>query len=204
MVHSFVRSECQRFRCSIDCTLLLQLILCLLRCAKFFVRWMPNASCQSHLDISFILRIRSPLILLFTTSRSGIGFADSPEKHQCNACGRVVVAGPMGLSRHLARSRLCAKDYEVELNPRPEQVRFPSMLSSSSVCPVDDARQSEADFMHTISGSSTVNDLLALPSEHVSEGIPNKDDTEEDDFPIFHDDAYDCTCCFGDIVRFSR
>jgi hypothetical protein len=147
--------------------------------------------CQSHLDISFILRIRSPLILLFMTSRSRKGFAFSPEKDQCTSCGRDIVAGPMGLSRHLARSPLCAEDYEAELNPRREHVRFPSMLSSSSVCPVDDGRQSEVDFMHTISGSSTVNDLLALPSEDVSEGIPNKDDAEEDDFPISHDDAYD-------------
>ena len=63
------------------------------------------------------------------------------------------------------------------------------MLSCSTVCPVDDGRQSEADFMHTISGSSTVNDLLALPSEYASEDIPNKDDAEEDNFPISHDDA---------------
>jgi hypothetical protein len=152
---------------------------------------MTHASRQSHLEISIIV-IRFPLILFFTmTSRSRKGFADSPKKNQCNACGRVVVAGHMSLSHHLARSRLCDKDYEAELNPRREQVRFPSMLSSSSVCPVDDGRHSEADFMHTISGSSTVNDLLVLPSEDASEDIPNKDDAEEDDFPISHYDAYD-------------
>ena len=45
--------------------------------------------------------------------------------------------------------------------------------------------------IHRISGSSTVDDLLALPSEYASEDIPNKDHAEEDDFPISHDDAYD-------------
>jgi hypothetical protein len=111
---------------------------------------------------------------------------------QCNACGCVVVAGPMGLSRHLARSHLCAEDYEAELHPHRQQVLFPSMLLCSTVCPVDDGRQSEADFMHTVSGSSTtVNDLLALPSEYASEDTHNKDDAEEDNFPISHDDACD-------------
>ena len=38
----------------------------------------------------------------------------------------------------------------------------------------------EADFMHTISGSSTVTNFLALPSEYASEDIPNKDYTEKD------------------------
>ena len=44
----------------------------------------------------------------------------------------------MGLSRHLVRSPLCSKDYEAQLNPRHQQVLFPSMLSSSTVSPVDD------------------------------------------------------------------
>ena len=64
------------------------------------------------------------------------------------------------------------------------------MLSSSTVSPVDDDRHLEADFIHTISGSSNVNEFLALPSgEYASEDIPNKDDAEEDAFPIAHDDA---------------
>ena len=45
--------------------------------------------------------------------------------------------------------------------------------------------------MHTIGGSLHVNELLALPSEYASEDIPNKNDAEEDNFPISHDDAYD-------------
>ena len=65
------------------------------------------------------------------------------------------------------------------------------MLLSSTVSPVDDGRQSEAAFIHTISGSLNVNNLLALPSEYASKDIPNKDDAEDDDFPISHDDAYD-------------
>ena len=131
--------------------------------------------------------------MFFMTSRSYKGFADSPKKHQCNACGRVVVAGRMGLSRHLARSRQCAKDYKGELNPHRQQVMFHSMQTCSTVCQVDDGHQLEAEFMHTISGSLTVNDLLALPcSEYASEDIPNKDYAEEDNFPISHDDdAYD-------------
>ena len=125
------------------------------------------------------------------TSRSCKGFAFSPEDDQCTACGRVIVAGPMGLSRHLATSHMCSKDYEAQFNPRRQQVLFPSMQVCSTVGQVDDGRQLGADFMHRISGSSTVNDLLALPSEYASEDIPNKDYAEEDDFPISHDDAYD-------------
>ena len=64
------------------------------------------------------------------------------------------------------------------------------MLSSTTVSPVDDGHQLAADFMHTIGGSSNVNELLALPSEYVSGDIPSKDDAEEDDFPISHG-AYD-------------
>jgi hypothetical protein len=65
------------------------------------------------------------------------------------------------------------------------------MLSSGTVSPVDDGRQLEADFLHTIGGSSILNELLALPSEYASEDIRNKDDAEEDNLPISHDDAYD-------------
>ena len=125
------------------------------------------------------------------TSCSFKGFAFSLEKIQCTACGRVVVAGPMGLSRHLARSPLCSKDYEAQLNPRCQQALFPSILSCTTVYPVDDGRQSEADFIHTTGGSSNVNELLAFPSECVIGNIPNRDDAEEDNFPISHDDAYD-------------
>ena len=126
------------------------------------------------------------------TSRSHKGFAFSPEKDQCTACGRVIVAGPMGLSRHLATSHTCSKYYEAQFNPHCQQVLFPSMQTCSTVGQqVDDGHQSGADFMHRISGSLTVNDLLALPSEYASEDIPNKDHAEEDDFPISHDDAYD-------------
>ena len=106
------------------------------------------------------------------------GFAISPEKDQCTPCGRVIVAGPMGLSHHLARHPLCSKDYEAQLNQRRQQVLFPSMLLSSTVSPVDNGRQSEADFEHTIGGSSDVNKLLALPSEYASEDILNKDGAE--------------------------
>ena len=108
------------------------------------------------------------------TSRSGKGFGVSPEKQQCNTCGRLVVAGPMGLSRHLARSRVCAEEYEAEFNPRCKQVLFPSMPLRS-----------------TVGGSSTVNDLLAFPSQNVPEDIPNQDIADDDDFPVAHDDAYD-------------
>jgi hypothetical protein len=100
------------------------------------------------------------------TSRSGKGFGVSPEKQQCNTCGRLVVAGPMGLSRHLARSRVCAEEYEAEFNPRCKQVLFPSMPLRS-----------------TVGGSSTVNDLLAFPSQNVPEDIPNQDIADDDDFP---------------------
>ena len=65
----------------------------------------------------FLIVICSPLILFFMTSCSCKGFGFSPKKDQCTACACVIVAGPMGLSRHLARSPLCSKDYEAQLNP---------------------------------------------------------------------------------------
>ena len=130
--------------------------------ASRFVWWMPDASRQSHLEISFSLScICSLLIPLFITSCSFKGFAFSPEKVQCTACGRVIVAGPMGLFRHLARRPLCSKDYEAQLNPHRQRVLFPSMLSCTTVSLVDDShQQSEAGFMHTTGGSSNVNELL--------------------------------------------
>ena len=86
---------------------------------------------------------------------------------------------------HLTRSPLCSKDYEAQLNPRCQQVVVPFMLLSTTVSPVaDDGRQLEADFMHAIGGSLNVNELLALSSEYVSGDILNKDDAEEDYFPI--------------------
>ena len=51
--------------------------------------------------------------------------------------------------------------------------------------------------MHKIGGFLNVNQWLALPSEHVSGDIPNKDDDEEDNFPISHDDAYDGSVAFN-------
>ena len=117
------------------------------------------------------------------TSCARKGFAFSPEKDQCTACGRVIVAGPMGLSHHLATSHTCSKYYEAQFNARHQQVLFPSMQTCSTIGRVNDGRQSGADFMHRISGSSTVNDLLALPSEYASEDIPIKEHAEEDNFP---------------------
>ena len=120
---TFLRGECQRFECAIVCTLLLQLTLCLLQCAKLFVRWMHGASRQSHFEISFSLSfLLHWLILFFMTSPSCKGFAFSPEKDQCTACGHVIVAGPMGLSHHLATSHMCSKDYEAQFNPHRQQV----------------------------------------------------------------------------------
>ena len=55
LVHSFLPSECSRLRCARVCTLLLESTLCLLHCSKFIVRWMPDASHQSHLEISIVL-----------------------------------------------------------------------------------------------------------------------------------------------------
>ena len=107
---------------------------------------------KTLLEISLIV-ICSPLIPFFMTSCSRKGFAFSPEKDQCTTCGCVIIAGPMCLSRHLARSPLCSKDYEAQLNPCHQQVLFPSMLLSSTVSPVDDGHQLEADFIQTISGS---------------------------------------------------
>ena len=88
------------------------------------------------------------------TSCARKGFAFSPEKDQCTACGRVIVAGPMGLSRHLVASHTCSKYYEeAQFNPRCQQVLFPSMQTCSTVGQVDDGRQSGADFMHRLSAS---------------------------------------------------
>ena len=123
---------------------------------------MPNAaSRQSHLEISFSLSFVLHLIPFFMTTCSCKGFAFSPKNDQCTACGRVIVAGPTGLSRHLARSPLCSKDYEAQLNPRHQQLLFPSMLLSWTVSPVDDGRQSEADFIHIIECNNFTSSLIS-------------------------------------------
>jgi hypothetical protein len=44
------------------------------------------------------------------------GFTISPQKVQCNYCGCVVVAGPMGLVRHLASKPECQLEYSREHN----------------------------------------------------------------------------------------
>lgn len=130
------------------------------------------------------------------TSRSCKGFAFSPEKDQCNSCGRVVVAGPMGLSRHFARNPQCSLDYASELNPTRQQVLFPSMESSTNRRH-NDGRLSNFDYIHSMNGALKVNEMLSSLSEDTdvllpSKDIPNDDDAvDEEDFPVAHDDSYD-------------
>jgi hypothetical protein len=131
----------------------------------------------------------------FMTSRSRKGFAFSPEKDQCTSCGRFVVAGPMGLSRHFARNPWCYLDYATELNPCCQQDLFPFMQSSTG-CQQTDVRQSNPDLIHTRKGPSNFNKLLSFlardSAAHLSSrDIPHKDAGEEEDFPIVHDDSYD-------------
>ena len=136
-----------------------------------------------------------PVCAFFMTSRSRKGFAFSPEKDQCTSCGRTVVAGPMGLSRHFARNPQCSLDYATERNPCRQQDIFLSMQASTGR-PQTDVRQSNPDFIHTRNGSSNFNELLSsLSGDSVahlsSREITNDDAGEEEDFPIAHDDSYD-------------
>ena len=135
-----------------------------------------------------------PVCAFFMTSRSRKGFAFSSEKDQCTSCGRTVVAGPMGLSRHFARNPQRSLDYATERNPCRQQDIFPSMQASTGR-PQTDVRQSNPDFIHTRNGSSNFNELLSsLSGDSVahlsSREITNDDAGEEEDFPIAHDDSY--------------
>ena len=129
------------------------------------------------------------------TSRSRKGFAFSPEKDQCTSCGRFVVAGPMGLSRHFARNPWCYLDYATELNPCCQQDLFPFMQSSTG-CQQTDVRQSNPDLIHTRKGPSNFNKLLSFlardSAAHLSSrDIPYDDADKEEDVPIVRDDSYD-------------
>jgi hypothetical protein len=53
----------------------------------------------------------------------------SPEKDQCISCGRFVVAGPMGLSRHLSTHPQCSLDYSKEPSIHGIQKNLPFMVA---------------------------------------------------------------------------
>ena len=44
----------------------------------------------------------------------------SPEKEQCPSCGRSVISGPMGLSRHFSNFPQCSLDYYRDPIPHGE------------------------------------------------------------------------------------
>ena len=109
------------------------------------------------------------------------GVAFSPEKDQCAYCGRVVVAGPMGLSRHLARNPDCQLEYSMEHNASCQQ-------SFTGFAHDDCNRQSDDVFIHTINASSSgVDQVARCPLE---EDFSNSEPVD-DNFPIFHDNSDD-------------
>ena len=110
------------------------------------------------------------------------GVAFSPEKDQCAYCGRVVVAGPMGLSRHLARNPDCQLEYSMEHNASCQQ-------SFTGFAHDDCNRQSDDVFIHTINASSSrvVDQVAPCPLE---EDFSNSEPVD-DNFPIFHDNSDD-------------
>ena len=109
------------------------------------------------------------------------GVAFSPEKDQCAYCGRVVVAGPMGLSRHLARNPDCQLEYSMEHNALCQQ-------SFTGFAHDDCNRQSDDVFIHTINASSSGVDQVARCP--LKEDFSNSEPVD-DNFPIFHDNSDD-------------
>ena len=111
------------------------------------------------------------------------GFAFSPDKDQCTYCGRVVVAGPMDLSRHLARNPDCQLEYSLEHNASCQQ--------SSTGVVQDTLNRQESDdvFIHTynrsLSGFNPT--ILSLSEDQVAchpheVDISNNEPVDDDDY----------------------
>jgi hypothetical protein len=106
-------------------------------CTSLFVGNTPHRK-KHTVCFHFIMSSRS--------QPSRKGFAFSPEKDQCTYCGRVVVAGPMGLSRHLARNPDCQLEYSMEHNASRCQQSPTGLLHDTG------NRQSDDVFIHTNNG----------------------------------------------------
>ena len=118
------------------------------------------------------------------------GFSFSPEKDECSYCGRVVVAGPMGLVRHLARHPDCQLEYSMEHNS--------SFQVSSQSFAHDTVIVGEADDIrtHCTNGpSSLVNPSVSSVSydsvRRLSYDVIAGNEPVDDDFPVAHDESYD-------------
>ena len=87
----------------------------------------------------------------------------SPEKDQYNFCGRLVVAGPMGLSRHFTTNPRCSLDFAKQLKPACQQVLFPSMQAFTD--PPGFLRIRTTSPVGRSDVSSDANDLCSFLSE---------------------------------------
>ena len=150
----------------------------------------------THCNVA-VLEIQLFVSLLFImSSRSHPpckGFAYSPEMDQCTFCGCVVVARPMGLSRHLvARNPDCQLEYSMEHNASCQQ-------SSTGISHnTFNGQESDDIFIHTNNASSLScfnPSLSSLSKDHVAccpheEDISNKKPVD-DDFTMLHDYFFD-------------
>ncbi|KAI2491591.1 hypothetical protein MHU86_22963 [Fragilaria crotonensis] len=100
----------------------------------------------------------------------------SPEKDQCISCGRFVVAGPMGLSRHLSTHPQCSLDYSKE----------PSIHGGIMDAPLHH-QQTNASFhaaLSSVTGAHANNDHISLLPLHVEDdfvGTSSFADVDEND-----------------------
>jgi hypothetical protein len=107
----------------------------------------------------------------------------SPEKDQYNFCGRLVVAGPMGLSRRFKTNPRCSLDYAKQLKPACQQFLFPSMRSFTDPPGFSGIRTTSAFGRSDV--SSNANELCSSLSEE--ETVTHSFDNE--DFLIAHDES---------------
>ena len=134
----------------------------------------------THCDVKSQLFV-SIFIMSSRRQLSVKGVAFSPEKDRCAYCGRVVVAGPMGLSRHLARNPDCQLEYSMEHNSSCQQ-------SFTGFTHDDCNRRSDDVFIHTNNASSSGVDQVAR--RPLKDNISNSKPVD-DNFPIFHDNSDD-------------
>lgn len=132
------------------------------------------------------------------------GYLSSPEKDQCTFCGRVVVAGPMGISRHFARNPQCSLAFARDQNVLCQSVLLPPnhMSTAHQENSNNASSQSNSGLIHAINSSSHIdNSFSSTSQDHAVACFPVKNVANDpfclEDFPAVHgnlsDDDEQCT-----------
>ena len=120
------------------------------------------------------------------------GFSSSPEKDQCTFCGRVVVAGPRGVSRHFARNPQCSLAFARDQNLLPPIHMSTAHQENSN----NASSQSNSGFIRAINISSQIDkSTSSISQDHAVVCFPDKnvanDAFRRKDSPAAHDNLSD-------------